>query len=75
MKVINFNYIESRMIDVYEILASTHNLLQKGFQHSNVDAPMNMYNKNHDLIVILIYVDDILIIGSNSILIQSFIDK
>ena len=50
-------------------------LLQCGFQGSKFDTSVFFSNKGSSIIILLIYVDDIIIIGSHSDLVNSLIDK
>ena len=50
-------------------------LLQCGFQGSKSDTSVFFSNKGSSIIIFLIYVDDIIIIGSHSDLVNSLIDQ
>lgn len=48
-------------------------LLQSGFQNSVADASLFIYNRDKSLLYMLVYVDDIIIIGNNPAAISRFI--
>jgi hypothetical protein len=48
-------------------------LLSVGFRASMVDTSLFILNVNHDICYLLVYVDDILLTGSNSTLIQRLV--
>jgi hypothetical protein len=48
-------------------------LLSVGFRVSKVDTSLFILKVNHDICYLLVYVDEILLIGSNSSLLQSLI--
>lgn len=50
-------------------------LMKLEFRCSQADSSMFVYNYGKHLIIILVYVDDVIIIGSNAAIMQSFIDK
>ena len=50
-------------------------LLQCGFQGSKSDTSLFFSNKGSSIIILLIYVDDIIITGSHSVLVNSLIDQ
>ncbi|KAF5477622.1 hypothetical protein F2P56_004242 [Juglans regia] len=50
-------------------------LLHFGFSYSRADTSLFVYSSNHDLIYLLLYVDDISITGNNSSLLHIFIKK
>lgn len=51
----------------------SQSLLSLGFQQSLSDSSLFVLHKDKDLVYILVYVDDILITGSNSDLITTLI--
>lgn len=55
----------------YEMLSKS--LIQQGFHNSLADSSLFIYSKNQDLVYVLVYVDDILITGNNSSLVQQII--
>ncbi|KAJ9683081.1 hypothetical protein PVL29_018886 [Vitis rotundifolia] len=50
-------------------------LLSWGFQASRADNSMFIHHSAQDILILLIYVDDILVIGSNSAQVSSFITR
>ncbi|WKA10803.1 hypothetical protein VitviT2T_028358 [Vitis vinifera] len=50
-------------------------LLGWGFQASRADSSMFIHHSTHDVLILLIYVDDILVTGSNSAQVSSFITR
>lgn len=55
----------------YDMLSTS--LVQQGFHNSLADSSLFVYSQDHDLVYVLVYVDDILIIGNNPTLIQRII--
>lgn len=45
----------------------------KGFVSSTADTSLFVLHKDHALVIILLYVDDMLIKGSKSLLLQNFL--
>ena len=50
-------------------------MLHCGFEGSKFDTSVLFSNKGSSIIIFLIYVDDIIITGSHSILVNSLIDQ
>ncbi|GAU13081.1 hypothetical protein TSUD_173810 [Trifolium subterraneum] len=50
-------------------------LLQFGFQASKCDPSLFTYTKNRQVVYLLVYVDDIIITGSSSTLVQTLVQK
>jgi len=48
-------------------------LISFGFRGSNADPSLFIYSDGHDLIYLLVYVDDLLLTGNNSTLLRHFI--
>lgn len=57
----------------YDMLS--HSLLSLGFQNSLADSSLFVLHRDSDLVSFFVYVDDILVTGSNSVLITSIIQK
>lgn len=53
----------------------SHYLIEQGFKNSNTNTLIMVYHIEKDVIIFLIYVDDILVIGNNKSLIQTMISK
>jgi hypothetical protein len=53
----------------------SHFLLTVGFNSSQADCSLFVYSSSHEIIYLLLYVDDIIITGSNMPLIDTFIHK
>jgi hypothetical protein len=53
----------------------SHFLLTVGFNSSLADSSLFLYSSAHEIIYLLLYVDDIIITGSNMALIDTFIHK
>ncbi|KAK9152082.1 hypothetical protein Syun_010391 [Stephania yunnanensis] len=57
----------------FDQLKST--LLSRGFHNSKADSSLFIFHHEQVVLYVLVYVDDIIITGSNQTFIQSFIDK
>jgi histone deacetylase 1/2 len=53
----------------------TNTLIQFGFRASKCDPSLFIYTKDKQVVYILVYVDDIIITGSSTKLVQSLVDK
>jgi histone deacetylase 1/2 len=53
----------------------TNTLIQFGFQASKCDPSLFIYTRDKQVVYILVYVDDIIITGSSTRLVQSLVDK
>lgn len=53
----------------------SHYLIEQGFKNSNTNTLIMVYHIEKDVIIFLIYADDILVIGNNNSLIQTMISK
>ena len=49
-------------------------LVASGFTNSHADTSLFVFNTNGNLVYLLVYVDDIIITGSNATTVQRFID-
>lgn len=50
-------------------------LLSAGFVNSQCDASLFIYKRNSDWVYLLVYVDDMLVTGTNQVLVQHIIDS